>query len=56
MTEPYCAECGNTVAPDGDYIHVVGEIKRIQDRDDREDYYFHVDCWADVTRGWTNPQ
>lgn len=55
MTEPFCAECGEDVAPDSDHVHVVAEKKRMQDRDDREDYYLHPECWRDVSTGWTQP-
>lgn len=55
VSEPYCAECGNPVPPDMDHVHAVAEHKRMQDRDDREDYYFHTECWRDVSRGWTQP-
>jgi hypothetical protein len=55
VSEPYCAECGNTVPPDEDHVHVVAETKHMQDRDDREDYYFHMECWWEVSDDWEVP-
>lgn len=55
MSEPTCAACGESVAPDMDHVHVVANRKRMRDRDDREDYYFHFECYQDVAAEWRTP-
>jgi hypothetical protein len=56
MSEPYCAECGRSVMPEGDHVEV--EVTT----DPREEpwgttYYFHGACWldADPIADWGEP-
>lgn len=55
MSGPYCAICGNHVAPDGDHVQVDAEHKLIADRNSTEDYLFHGDCWSRLSSGWVKP-
>jgi hypothetical protein len=50
-----CAHCGRSVAPDTDHVRVELEKKRMQDRNETEEYYLHVDCSWEVTEDWTEP-
>jgi hypothetical protein len=49
-----CAHCGRSVAPDTDHVRVELE-KRMDDRDETEEYYLHVECSWEVTEDWTEP-
>jgi hypothetical protein len=50
-----CAECGDPVPLDTDHAHIIVEKERIEDRDERDDYYFHVDCRLDLVEDWFEP-
>jgi hypothetical protein len=55
VSAPYCAECGEHVAPDSDHIHVEAEARRMDDRNETETFYFHRGCWWDVSDDWEVP-
>lgn len=55
METVICAVCGESVPLDGDYAHIEIEKKRINDRDDREDYYLHTECRLETVRDWHEP-
>lgn len=55
MTEPYCANCGRTVTPDGDHVEVeVVTDPRAEPWGTK--YYFHSQCWieSDPTENWSD--
>lgn len=52
---PTCAVCGHTFEPDTDHVVVEAETKRINDRNDVDDYYFHATCWRNVAGNWEDP-
>jgi len=51
----YCAVCGHHVAPDDVYVRADAVHKRINDRNDTEEFVFHDDCWRGVSGGWRDP-
>lgn len=53
--EPYCAECGEKVPPDMDHVRVQATVKRFSDRNEHESFYFHPDCWREVSDDWVSP-
>jgi len=53
--EPYCGVCGRSVAPDTDHVRVEVEKKRMDDRDDQDEYYLHQRCAMTVFGGWESP-
>jgi len=53
MTTLYCADCGQRFEPDDDHVWIDAEVKRINDRNDREEYAFCMDCWLD--KDWNDP-
>jgi len=55
MSAPYCAECGEHVAPDMDHIHLEAESRRMDDRNEIDTFYFHRECWWDVSENWVSP-
>jgi hypothetical protein len=55
MSEPYCAVCANRVAPDLDHVEIAAETIYMDDRNDQDEYYFHLDCWTHVSGGWEEP-
>ena len=52
---PTCAVCGHTFEPDTDHVVVTAEEKRMRDRDETAEYYFHATCWRNVADGWEAP-
>jgi hypothetical protein len=48
-------DCTDALHADSDHVRVEAEKKRIDDRNDIEEYYFHPECWTDVTRKWETP-
>lgn len=55
MTTVYCAVCGNTFEGDQDHVRVKADIIHIDDRDEKEGYAFHPECWRRVSGGWIEP-
>lgn len=55
MTTLYCAICGNRFEPDQDHVYLNAELKRIDDRDEMEEYAFHPSCWDRLSGGWMDP-
>lgn len=55
MTTLYCAVCGGRFEPDDDHVWLPAEIRRINDRDDQEEYALHPDCWRELTEEWNDP-
>lgn len=53
--EPTCAVCGQKVYPDTDHTVVNIEHKRIDDRNEPEEYYLHERCALNVFGGWESP-
>lgn len=53
MSEPFCAECGEHVAPDSDHVHIRAETKLMKAANDLDHYYLHPACWRAVSKGWT---
>jgi hypothetical protein len=53
--DPTCAVCGHSVLPDTDHVQVEAERKRMDDRNETDDYYFHEDCWRGVAGSWRQP-
>jgi hypothetical protein len=50
-----CAVCRQTVPLDSDHVEITAEITRIRDRDDRDDYVLHTECWHSISDGWMTP-
>lgn len=50
-----CAVCGGPVPLDTDHAHITVEKKRIDDRDRRDDYYFHTECRLETVQDWNDP-
>ena len=55
MTTLYCAICGNRFEPDQDHVWVDAELRRINDRNNTDEYALHPDCWDRLTDGWMDP-
>ena len=55
MTTLYCAICGGRFEPDTDHVWVDAEHRRIEDRNDTEEYALHPECWRRLTGGWSEP-
>lgn len=55
MTTLYCAICGNRFEPDQDHVYLSAELKRIDDRNETDEYAFHPACWDRLSGGWMNP-
>lgn len=55
MTTLYCAECRSRFEPDDDHVWLEAEIRRINDRNDRDDYALCPECWRDLTEKWVDP-
>jgi len=55
METVYCAVCEEQLGLDSDHVVIDAEIKRINDRNDRDDYAMHTDCWRDLSAEWVNP-
>jgi len=55
MESVYCAVCREQVALDSDHVEIDAEIKRINDRNDRDDYALHTDCWLELSEEWMKP-
>jgi hypothetical protein len=53
MTTLYCADCGRRLEPDDDHVWIDAEVKQIDDRNDREEFAFCMDCWID--KDWNDP-
>ena len=55
MTAPYCAVCGDHVAPEGDHVVIEAERKRTADRNTVDDYMVHTDCYRELAAEWVVP-
>lgn len=55
MEEAYCAICETKVPLDEDHVELDAEIVRTADRNGRDDYAAHVDCWRQLTEEWMEP-
>lgn len=55
MTTLHCAICGNRFQPDTDHVWIKAEKKRIDDRDELDEYAMHQHCWRRLTEGWMQP-
>lgn len=55
MESVTCAVCGNAIGLDEDHVDVKAEIVLTRDRNERDDYAVHPDCWRNVTEGWREP-
>lgn len=51
----HCAVCGRRFEPDDDHVYIEAERKRINDRNDVDEYAFHMQCWDRLTGGWMDP-
>lgn len=50
-----CAVCGRPVYMDEDHSRVSLTRKRINDRDEKKEFYLHDDCEMNVFGGWREP-
>jgi hypothetical protein len=48
-------DCTDALHADSDHVRVEAESKRMQDRNDVEEYYFHPGCWLEVAGEWEDP-
>lgn len=55
MNTLYCAECEKRFEPDDDHIWLSAEHRRINDRNDQEEFAFCPDCWMELTDEWMDP-
>lgn len=55
MSTYTCAVCGQHVYLDDDHVKVAVQHRRIDDRDDRDDYLLHVECARTTFDGWRVP-
>ena len=55
MTTLYCAICGGRFEPDDDHVWIEAEHRRIDARNDQDDYAMHPQCWDRLTKGWMEP-
>lgn len=57
MNSLTCAnpDCREAVHMDSDHVHIEAESKRMDDRNDVEEYYFHPECWWEVADNWEDP-
>jgi len=56
MTETvYCAHCRERFTPDQDHVQIDAEIKKIDDKNDRDFYILHLDCFREITDDWIEP-
>lgn len=53
--EPYCAICREHVAPEESHVQIEAHHQRPRDRDERDDYLVHDDCWRSISEGWMKP-
>jgi hypothetical protein len=51
----YCAVCGQRTAPDTDHVELDAEAVRMNDRNGRDEYVLHVECWQRLSEGWAEP-
>lgn len=51
----YCAVCGRRFEPDQNHVYVTGETRRMDDRNDTDEFAFHPECWRLLTGGWMDP-
>ena len=50
-----CARCGDRVPLDTDHGELVVETRRMDDRDDRDDYMLCMDCVIEIGDTWEEP-
>lgn len=55
MTTLYCAICEGRFEPDTDHVKIDAEHVRMADRNEGEQFVFHVGCWDRMSRGWVDP-
>jgi len=55
MTWLYCADCGDRFEPDDDHTWVTGERKRIDDRNETDEFAFCPECWRELIADWNEP-
>lgn len=55
MTTLYCALCDGRFEPDTNHIWISAEHKRINDRNETNEFAVHPDCWRQLTADWTGP-
>lgn len=54
-TTLHCAICGTRFEPDQDHVRIEAEHKRMDDRNDLDEYVMHPECWQRLTDGWMEP-
>jgi hypothetical protein len=54
-SQPTCAVCGRSVAPDTDHVVVEAETKRMRDRNEVDNYYLHERCAMNALGSWEKP-
>ncbi|WP_353635664.1 hypothetical protein ABSL23_17360 (plasmid) [Halobacterium sp. NMX12-1] len=47
--------CTDALHADSDHVRVEAEKKRMRDRDETQEYYFHPECWTAVSASWEKP-
>jgi hypothetical protein len=57
MTTLTCGnpDCTDPLHADSDYVRVEAEKKRMRDRNEIEEYYFHPECWSEIASTWETP-
>lgn len=50
-----CAICGDPVAMDTDHVKIDAETRRMQDRNDLDEYYLHIECAMNSLDTWRDP-
>lgn len=55
MTTVYCAICGQRFETDDDHVEITAQTVWIDDRDEQDEFVFHVECWDRLSDGWARP-
>jgi hypothetical protein len=55
MTRACCGLCGRTFEGDVSHVRVLADIMHFDDKNEKEGWEFHPDCWRDVTEDWIEP-
>jgi len=45
-------DCDRVVLPDEDHVRIEGHLVYTDDREQRDDYFAHHDCWREITARW----
>lgn len=55
MTTLYCAECEQRFEPDDDHEKLEVEHKRMQSRNETEEFVLCPECWREISEDWIQP-